>query len=93
MLLSFFVILPHGPLRLSSANHQGYEEVEGEDSFDHDEEVEPREEHERLLASSMNSASGRSFTSVNSTSSGKGLPSAIVGFKANLRRAKGLFFP
>ena len=90
MLLSFFAILPHGPLRLSSANHQGVEE---EDTFDPDEETEPRSEHERLLASSMHSASGRSFTSVQSTTSGKDLSSAIVGFKANLRRAKGLFIP
>jgi battenin len=93
MLLSFFAILPHGPLRLSSADHQGYEEVEEEDTFDPDEETEPRSEHERLLASSMHSASGRSFTSVQSTTSGKDLSSAIVGFKANLRRAKGLFIP
>lgn len=90
MLLSFFAILPRGPLRFSPANQEGYEEVQEEDNFEHDEEIQPRPEHEHLLASSMHSVSGRSFASANSS---KSLPSVILGFKANLKRARGLFIP
>jgi battenin len=89
MLVSFFVILPLGPLRASSSHHAGYESVEDDDTLDEQDELDSHPENASLLASSMHSASGRSFTSAKSN----GLPSALVGFKANLRRARGLFFP
>ncbi|KAF2678657.1 batten's disease protein Cln3 [Lentithecium fluviatile CBS 122367] len=86
MLMSFFVILPKGPLRASSSKYAEYEAIEGDES---DENIEPSAENEGLLSSSMHSVSGRSFTSVNS----KTVKSSFKGFKANLRRARGLFFP
>lgn len=90
MLLSFFAILPREPLRLSSSHPPRYEAVEEEDVSDGDEGPQTDSEHESLLASSMHSPSGRTFPS---TPSRKRLASAAVGFQANLRRARGLFFP
>ncbi|KAJ4356169.1 battenin CLN3 protein [Didymosphaeria variabile] len=89
MLVSFFVILPLGPLRASSSQHAGYEAVDEDDALDEQDELDTHPENASLLASSMHSASGRSFTSAK----GNGRSSALVGFKANLRRARGLFFP
>ena len=92
MLLSFFTILPREPLQASSGHPSGYEAVdeEEEDASDHDQEPQTNAEHETLLASSMQPASGRNFSP---TCSKKRLSPAVVGFRANLRRAKGLFFP
>ncbi|KAF9738145.1 battenin CLN3 protein [Paraphaeosphaeria minitans] len=89
MLVSFFVILPLGPLRASSSQQTAYGAVEDNDALDENDELESHPENASLLASSMHSASGRSFASAKSN----GLPSALLGFKANLRRARCLFFP
>lgn len=90
MLVSFFVILPLGPLRsASNQQHTGYEAVEGDETLDEHDELDAHPENASLLASSMHSASGRSFASAKRN----GVDSAVVGFKANLRRARGLFFP
>jgi battenin len=90
MLISFFVILPKGPLLAASGKSAGYEAIDSGEQEDEHEDLEPRHaEHEDLLSSSMLSASGRSFSSA----SGTGLQSSHSGFKANLRRARGLFFP
>lgn len=90
MLIGFFAILPKGPLAASSGRYAEYEAiVDDEQQDDYNGNTETRPEHEELLSSSMHSASGRSFTSANS----KGLKSSFQGFQANLRRARGLFFP
>ncbi|RMZ71056.1 btn1 [Pyrenophora seminiperda CCB06] len=90
MVLSFFLILPHGPLRVGS-KEVGYEAIDDEHveaEADEDEQREPRE-HDDLLTASMHSTSGRSFTS----SSIKPANGALSNFRANLNRARGLFFP
>lgn len=91
MLISFFAVLPRGPLLSASGKRGEYEtiaddEVEDEDIDDLNER---RAEGEGLLAASMHSTSGRSFSSVGRRS----VKSSFDGFKANLRRARGLFFP
>lgn len=86
MLMSFFLILPKGPLQASSGKYAEYEAIDEDEIED---PVEPEAENEGLLASSMHSASGRSFSSVNA----KAVKSSSKGFKANLRHARGLFFP
>ncbi|KAF2205650.1 batten's disease protein Cln3 [Delitschia confertaspora ATCC 74209] len=80
MFLSFFMVLPRGPLR-ALATHGGYERIE--DYPDH------QEENDGLLSTSFHSTSGRSFSP-----SRKGqIERAYQGFKANLHRSRGLFFP
>lgn len=85
MLLTFFVILNKVPLQAASAKYSEYEAIQDEDT---EELVDPHAENEGLLSSSIHSASGRSYTSLNKSN----VP-ALEGFKANLRRARGLFFP
>ncbi|CAN9361697.1 unnamed protein product [Alternaria alternata] len=88
MVLSFFVILPLGPLRAGAPKQGGYEAIDNQGD-DEEDEVAQAHEQDDLLSSSMHSASGRSFTSVNN----KGANSAPSSFRANLNRARGLFFP
>lgn len=88
MVLSFFVILPLGPLRAGAPKQGGYEAIDNQGD-DEEDEVAQAHEQDDLLSSSMHSASGRSFTSVNN----KGANSALSSFRANLNRARGLFFP
>ncbi|KAG9185302.1 hypothetical protein G6011_07846 [Alternaria panax] len=88
MVLSFFVILPLGPLRAGVQKHGGYEAIDNQGG-DEEEEVAQPQEQDDLLSSSMHSAPGRSFTSV----SNKGASNALSSFRANLNRARGLFFP
>ncbi|KAF2130975.1 Golgi integral membrane protein-like protein, partial [Dothidotthia symphoricarpi CBS 119687] len=76
MLVSFFGVLPLGPLRAGSGKVGGYEAVESE---------EQNEEDQSLLSP----AHERDATSVND----QGISGAANSFKANLNRAKGLFFP
>jgi battenin len=85
MVLSFFVVLPLGPLRAGTKKSDGYKAIGGDEEED-DEIVQAREDDD-LLSSSMHSASGRSF---NSTGTKVG---ALSSFKDNLNRARGLFFP
>jgi battenin len=90
MVFSFFVVLPLGPLRAGMKKSDGYEAVDSEEQDNEEEEEEEvgqAGEQDDLLASSMHSASSRSFTS---TSTGAG---ALGSFRANLNRARGLFFP
>jgi battenin len=86
MIFSFFVILPQEPLRAGVPKHAGYEAIatEGEESAD----VLDREQDE-LLASSIHSVPSRNTSAVQS----KGTSGAWHSFKANLHRARGLFFP
>ncbi|KAA8618687.1 Golgi integral membrane protein [Pyrenophora tritici-repentis] len=90
MVLSFFFILPLGPLRAGS-KEAGYEAIDDEEveiDADEDEQTQARE-HDDLLATSMHSTSGRSFT----PASTKPANGALSSFRANLNRARGLFFP
>lgn len=92
MLVSFFMILPLGPLHAGSAKHGGYEVIEGDEPDDGDDDEEAPEhqrENDGLLSSSVHSTSRHSVTST----SGKGGNGALKSFKANLNRARGLFFP
>jgi battenin len=82
MVLSFFVILPLGPLRAGIKGH-GYEAIENDDR----DVAETEREDDGLLSSSAHSGH-----SVNSPS-GTGADGPLGGFKANLNRARGLFFP
>ncbi|KAJ4369176.1 battenin CLN3 protein [Neocucurbitaria cava] len=80
MVFSFFVILPLGPLRAGAERHGEYEPVgSGERDEEVDEETSHEREHEGLLSSS--------------STSGKSVTGAMNSFRANLHRARGLFFP
>lgn len=95
MLVSFFIVLPLGPLRHAALSKKGYEAVseaesgevggtESERPF----EGEPGRvvgETEGLLGSSM--AGGNTVDAISSRHS------TWDNFKANLKRARGLFFP
>ncbi|KAF2464962.1 protein btn1 [Lindgomyces ingoldianus] len=93
MLISFFFVLPLGPLHTSSGKHTEYEAIENDDQELEDDPLETSEqlgqggEQQGLLSSSMHSASGRSFSSVSVHLR------AWNSFKTNLRRSRGLFFP
>lgn len=79
MVFSFFVILPLGPLRAGAAKHSGYEAIDSTEDDNDDPQLE--EEQDGLLSSSTRSAPS------------KGPKEALNSFKANLNRARGLFFP
>jgi battenin len=90
MILSFYLILPHGPLASSTkfVEYEAIQEVDHEEQIDRTEGgLSPtNEEHHGLLASSIHH-SPRSFTSLSKRRR------AWASFKANLRRSRGLFFP
>jgi battenin len=87
MLLSFFLILPKGPLLASTGKYAEYQPV---DDSEVEDSAESHAEDDSLLSSSLLSASGRSFTSITKDAP---VRSSFKGFRANLRRARGLFFP
>jgi battenin len=85
MIISFFVILPHGPLKDSSLKAAGYETVDSIEPVDtgpEDEEDSSLAEHDGLL--------GQNIITSSSTN-----PSSQTWqrFKSNLRRTRSLFFP
>ncbi|KAK5214172.1 battenin CLN3 protein [Exophiala xenobiotica] len=79
MLISFFLILPLGPLGTHTKKQQ--------DSLAEDVENEDMEQEQRQGLLSTPDESRLAFTSK------QGRPSVWVTFKHNLRRARGLFFP
>lgn len=79
MVFSFFVVLPLGPLRAGVAKSGGYEAIDGVE--DDNDETEHEEEQAGLLSSSTHS------TSIPKAAA------ALHSFKANLHRARSLFFP
>ncbi|KZF19888.1 batten's disease protein Cln3 [Xylona heveae TC161] len=92
MLMSFFIILPRGPLKYTSSPQAGYESIAREDTENELPSSEPegfhghQPEQDPLMQSPQNSAHcvKRSHQE----------PQSILSsFKANLRRARGLFFP
>ena len=89
MLASFYFVLPLGPLKAASGKSHDYEAIDSDDQHDEDEALENGREHDGLLSSSVHSAPGRSFSPVKED----GITGALKSFKANLNRARGLFFP
>jgi battenin len=87
MILSFFVILPQGPLRAGTVKQGGYEAITGEEDEGEDESTE--REQDGLLSSSVHSTTDRSVASAQT----KRTTGASNSFRANLRRARSLFFP
>ncbi|KAH0544853.1 hypothetical protein FGG08_001082 [Glutinoglossum americanum] len=106
MLVSFFVVLPRGPLMLAKAGIKaGYEELPREDtdeaitgrSFEGNTSGSPdRPEDEGLLANSTYPTSARRFSSASVTKTetlnGR-LRNAWSVFRGNLRRSRSLFIP
>ncbi|KAH9875058.1 battenin CLN3 protein, partial [Plenodomus biglobosus] len=89
MVVSFFLLLPLGPLRAGTMKNGGYEAINDEaESEQDDDRVGPEAEHEGLLSTSAHSASGRSSVFYSKRAS-----RALGSFGHNLRRAQGLFFP
>ena len=89
MVISFFLVLPHGPLKSSSLKAAGYETVDSNEPADDirsEYEEDSRPEHEGILD---NPESQYVATSPDTR------PSSQIWqqFKANLRRARSLFFP
>jgi battenin len=89
MLASFYLVLPLGPLKAGSNPRHDYEAINGGDQQEDDEALGDDREQDGLLSSSVHSVSGRSFSSANR----KGMSGAWGSFRANLNRARGLFFP
>lgn len=91
MLISFFLVLPQGPLRNPTAKHTEYEALEQEDTDELEgaEGLQQHDEQAGLLATSMHSSSAHSFASINPGPADR----AWRSFKANLNRSRGLFFP
>jgi battenin len=93
MLISFFVVLPLGPMKRGRSKQTEYrpidqsEEEETERTND-ESTIEENAEAEALLSSSMQSSGSRSFSSLPRQSN-----SAWEGFKMNLSRARGLVIP
>jgi len=93
MVISFFVILPRGPIRHSSKSteYEPIQEDEPEDLYNESaEDSHPHlhpAEHEGLL--STNRSSRHSLVPSND----KGIVRVWTSFKANLNRSKGLFLP
>ena len=92
MLMSFFLILPHEPLK-NAMNNGGYKHVSTAEEPE-DQTVVPDDEEPTLMESEALLAYSET---ANSTSSllrrGQGNGSAWQHFQANLKRAKSLFFP
>lgn len=90
MIISFFIILPRGPLHSATDKSAQYEAIREDDNGELAEDNEPLDgpgEQEGLL--STLSSSTRSVVPVSSNT----VIRAWASFKANLNRSKGLFFP
>lgn len=89
MLLSFFVILPRGPLKARIGKHPEYQGLPGyeSDDFEPDDGImtAETEEAESLLSTSLHSSTARSFTAHN-----RGTWRVL---SRKLARSRGLFFP
>lgn len=89
MLISFFIILPRGPLKMSKVSKGlEYERIHADEPSDEssNEFTQARdEEQDSLLSTSIHSSSARSFS--------RRPTGAWSSFKANLARSRGLFFP
>jgi battenin len=101
LLVSFFGVLPLGPLRSTNGKDVQYSQLGGSvDAADADDDENPwpgddggdaEAQSQTLLSASMLSASGRSFTSTSALSRHRS--SAWENLKSNLKRSQALFFP
>jgi battenin len=94
MLISFFTVLPLGPLKASTSKQNGYEAIQEQEQLEEEDSfsggpLDVNDEHDNLLSSSMYSTSARSFASTKPSRT----RAAWLSFRANLRRSQGLFFP
>lgn len=89
MLASFYIVLPLGPLKAASNKSHEYEAIDSDDQQDEEEVMEFERERDGLLSSSIHSTSRQSFVSAKQSV----VAGALHSFKANLNRARGLFFP
>jgi battenin len=89
MIVSFFLILPQGPLQAGPSKQPGYEAIDSDDPLDTAESAETEREQDGLLSSSVHSTSAYGQVSADT----KGASGALDSFRANLDRAQGLFFP
>jgi battenin len=80
MIFSFFVVLPQGPLHTGVPKQRGYEAIAGEDD---EQEAGGRDQRE---LDGLLSNPARNVHSIQNKDS-------LNGFRANLTRASGLFFP
>jgi len=89
MVVSFFLVLPLGPLHTGTSKDGGYEAIADEARCEDEEEIvhDDAEQYGRLSAS-MHSTSTRSFGPVTSKTTGP-----LTDFRYKLHRARGLFFP
>ena len=91
MLISFFIVLPLGPLKAKNHRPSDYQPIVQRDEEDEEEVLVPDDEdptlaeHEALLANTLHSRRASRTSSIESH--------GWVKFKANLRRASRLFFP
>jgi battenin len=99
MIISFFVVLPRGPLHAAPGKSIQYEAIREDELQDDEDELaddnEPIDrpgEHEGLLSTSAPSLRAPSSRNLVPSSS-KIVTRGWVSFKANLNRSKGLFFP
>lgn len=93
MVVSFFIILPGAPLRFQSPARSGYQTVEEEERLVEEHSIDPNDND----AAGQGEANGL-LRSIHGDDSRKSMPAGQKPFewetfKANLRRAKGLFFP
>jgi battenin len=96
MLISFFLILPRGPLLNASAKRGDYEaigEAAHQDTEDEhvgrSQDTQDPDDDNGLLSSSTSSLLARDVSAVRSNR----IDQAWRSFKANLNRSRGLFFP
>ncbi|KAF2089848.1 putative Golgi integral membrane protein [Saccharata proteae CBS 121410] len=91
MLVSFFFVLPRGPLNKKAKKRTEYEQIEGEEDSDDDALGVQDRDDEGLLASSTLSASSRfSSSAIHKQGQDHGI---WVRVKSHLKRSAGLFVP
>ncbi|KAF2141384.1 uncharacterized protein K452DRAFT_351501 [Aplosporella prunicola CBS 121167] len=91
MLLSFFAILPKGPLTAADAARQEYERLEAEEEAEEDGLRDPMDDETALMGASLISASGKSFASSSHSRSRR--HKVLTSLKTNFHRVSGLFIP
>ncbi|KAK4979582.1 battenin CLN3 protein [Elasticomyces elasticus] len=87
MLVSFFVVLPRGPMKAAEKSKTGYERI----ADGHEDGEGAQEGTANASLDEAADMSGRAASPAHSYNSGFG--GALRKFKTNLRRAGGLFFP
>jgi battenin len=89
MVVSFFLILPHGPLKDSSLKATGYEIVDSTEPAD----IRPEDEEDSRLVEYDGLLSNPESLHMVTSSSTSPSSQTWQRFEANIRRARSLFFP